>query len=314
MTHSGPVRWVVPALAAVLLSGAGAAILLTVAGRAPHCPTATTDSGIVVHGRRTPQKEYKDLRGGTIFDAHTARWDGTQRFPIVIWGGRGICISGGTVQGRWPPSTSWEIMHGTTALEVNAPHVTVEDLRVDGYGDSISLVRSSRDFTIRRVHLSDSRDDCIENDWHNGGTVEDSLLDGCYNAFSARGYSGQPHPHDGRGDVWRIVDTLVRLQPMQRPYEDEGLIPGTAGFFKWDEQGPKLSLHGDVFRADQPASVVGLAFPENKLADCSDNVMVWLGKGDYPAKLPSCFTLTRDVSVWRDAVARWKRDYGHPNP
>ena len=93
--------------------------------------------------------------------------------------------------------------------------------------------------------------------------------------------------------------------------DPRSLIPGTAGFFKWDPEGPKLSLHGNVFRADQPASTVGLAIPEDKLADCSGNIMVWLGRGDYPEKLPPCFTVTKDVRIWQAAVQRWKEEYGN---
>jgi hypothetical protein len=111
--------------------------------------------------------------------------------------------------------------------------------------------------------------------------------------------------------VWTIKNSLVRLQPMPRPYEDKGRIPGTAGFFKWDDHGPKLSLTGNVFRADQPANTVGLAIPAGKLTHCAHNVMVWLGRGPYPARLPSCFRVTKDVHVWNKAVQRWKK--GHPS-
>lgn len=46
------------------------------------------------------------------------------------------------------------------------------------------------------------------------------------------------------------------------------------------------------------------------LTACSNNVMVWLGPGDYPARLPACFTVTKDRSVWDRAVDAWKR--AHP--
>ena len=162
---------------------------------------------------------------------------------------------------------------------------------------------------MRGVHLSYSRDDCIENDWLSSGTVQDSLLDGCYNAFSSRTYGGQSGVSDGSDHLWTIENTLVRLQPMPRVYKDRGRIPGTAGFFKWDEHGPRLSLVNDVFRADQPADTVGLGIPQGRLATCSGNTMVWLGSGPYPARLPSCFTVTRDENVWNRAVAKWKQDH-----
>ena len=48
----------------------------------------------------------------------------------------------------------------------------------------------------------------------------------------------------------------------------------------------------------------------SSLTACSNNVMVWLGGGLYPAPLPACFTVTTDRAVWDDAVASWKLRHG----
>jgi len=48
----------------------------------------------------------------------------------------------------------------------------------------------------------------------------------------------------------------------------------------------------------------------SSLVGCSNNVMVWLGQGPYPAPLPACFTVTTDRSVWDAAVATWKLRHG----
>jgi hypothetical protein len=275
------------------------------------CHAAKSTPSVDLKGGAKPF-EHGDVPAGTVIDARKARWAGTDPYVVVIRpdAGSGVCLSGGDIQGDWPQDTSWDVMHGTGAVVISSPRATVEDLRVNGYGDSIRFVDQAQDFLVRRVHLSDSRDDCIENDWLHSGTIQDSLLE-CYNAFSARTYEDQEGVHDGSHNLMRIENSLVRLQPMPRPYNDQGLIPGTAGFFKWDPEGPKLSLQGNVFRADQPASTVGLAIPEDKLADCSGNIMVWLGRGDYPEKLPPCFTVTKDVRVWQAAVQRWEENYGN---
>jgi hypothetical protein len=49
-----------------------------------------------------------------------------------------------------------------------------------------------------------------------------------------------------------------------------------------------------------------MELPPGKLLDCSDNVVVWLGPGEFPARLPSCFKVTKDPAVWDEAVAAWK--------
>ncbi|HET6625975.1 MAG TPA: hypothetical protein VFG63_06260 [Nocardioidaceae bacterium] len=304
--RSARLVWGVSLGAALLVAATGVIVVRLDLGN-QSCLSGDTEPDVALTGLQRDEYDKTGLPAGTVVDARAARWVGREPYAIVMGGGVGLCLSSGTVRGRWPPRTSWQVMHGTGAVVVGAPDATVEDLRVDGYGDSLRLVEGAHDFVVRRVHLSDSRDDCIENDWLSSGVVEDSLLDGCYNAFSARTYDSQDGVDDGSDGIWTISDSLVRLQPMQRPYKDQGLIPGTAGFFKWDPRAPRLSLHDNVFRADQPASTVGLGIPEDKLADCSGNVMVWLGRGDYPEKLPSCFTVTKDVRVWDDAVARWLR-------
>ena len=291
--------------------GVGVAGSFRTAAPAQHtCQPPSKQQHRTVGGTRTWEYHHVDLSDGTVIDARTARWEGIDPYAVTIGGGSALCLAGGQIQGSWPADTSWKTMHGTAALILDgAPSATVEDLRVDGYGDSVRLIGDSGNFLLRRLHVSYSRDDCIENDWLSSGTVQDSLLDGCYNAFSARTYHGQSNVNGGDGNLWRIENTLVRLQPMPRVYKDRGRIPGTAGFFKWDKEGPRLSLVDDVFRADQPSDTVGLGIPEGKLANCEHNTMVWLGSGPFPAPLPSCFTVTRDVDVWNRAVARWKQDH-----
>jgi len=248
-----------------------------------------------------------NLDAQVTVDARRASWSGEVNYPIVLAGGRDLCVSGGRLTGTWKPSTSWEDMHGVGGIRVSNPDSTVEDSQVVDYGDAIRFAKGAQGFRVRRAYLSYIRDDCIENDWAYSGVVEDSFLDGCYNAFSARGYDSQDRSRDGSADLVTIQNSLVRLQPMEAVYKNRGRVPGHAGFFKWDAEAPRLELHGNVFRADQDANTVGLDLPLEKLGSCSGNIMVWLGAGPYPDPLPaSCFTLTTDPSVWDRAAAAWK--------
>ena len=159
------------------------------------------------------------------------------------------------------------------------------------------------------------RDDCVENDHLHGGLVDDSLFDGCYEAFSARPSDAIiASGFDGSRKLWTIQSSLVRLQPMPGPRGASADGLGTGAFFKWHNWNnpdaslsPKLALYNNVFMAErvgQPgASRMGI--PPEQLRGCANNVMVWLGPGDYPTALPSCFTVTKDRSVWDNAVADW---------
>ena len=277
-----------------------------------HCVGLPGRPVVTVSGKQgTEQLKERRLPSRTTIDARTASWTGEVNYPILVDGGRGACVVGATAKGTWPEETSWKTMHDVATMRLSNAASIVEDVRFHNYGDGIRLVDGAQDFLVRRAYLSYMRDDCIENDFANSGIIQDSLLDGCYNAFSSRQYDGMDRNRDGSGDVWLIRDSLVRLQPMKSVYKERGRVPGHAGFFKWDAEGPQLQLVDNVFRADQDANTVGLDIPLDKLRTCSGNIMVWLGEGPYPGTLPPCFTLTRDVSVWDAAVARWKAAHGY---
>lgn len=250
-------------------------------------------------------------------DARTATWVHVDDYPVVVEGGPDICFSGGTVRGDYPYSTDWATMHDTTGFTFRTTgKTTVENIRVHNYGDGISFSRGnpSYSFHIIGAHMTHIRDDCVQNDYMYSGLIEDSLFDGCYTAFSAQAHDSSPG-YDGSRNVWTIRYSLIRLEPMEKVYEDRGLIPGHGPFFKWnkdDHQSPQLALHNNVFRVDQPSnSSNGLGIPEGKLVSCSNNIVVWLGDGAYPDPLPRtfngkpCFTITTDKAVWDKAVQNW---------
>ena len=267
------------------------------------------------------------VRVDAVSASWTANWPVQDSFnyPVLLHGGPDICFSGGVIQGNYPdqissdPNATWEYMHGTSAMKVSGENSIIENIRIDNYGDGIGFESNTRNFAIKGTYLSKIRDDCLENDWLNSGLIEDSLFDGCYSAFSARTYSGQNPPADGTNNILTINNSLIRLQASWGVYKNRGLIPGHDGFFKWDSLGisPKISLHNNIFRADQLSNNVGLGIPSGKLIDCSKNVMVWLGSGNYPDPLPTafngqpCFTLTTDISVWDKAVTDWKSRHGY---
>jgi len=184
--------------------------------------------------------------------------------------------------------------------------VTIDGARVDNVEDGIRPIAGP--FTIRNTWLSYIRDDCVENDHVQPGLIEDSLFDGCYMAIAER-----PSPsiaadgYDGHNDLLTIRRTLIRLEGMPGPRGGAATDLGHAQFFKWDPLATKLALHDNVFMAEDVGNSGSdaMGIPD-ALADCSNNVMVWLGTGPYPASLPSCFTVTTDRRVWDAAVADWK--------
>ncbi len=295
----------------------------TLEARTPTAISCTTSGSIMtISGNRTKpfDTRKKPLHAYTKVDATTAQWIGVSAYPINWAGGPGMCWTGGYVQNDptiYTDSTPWSIWSTSAAFISYGVNQTIENLRLDHVGDAINIQLQNGAqtyFTVRGVYVSEAHDDCLENNWLQGGLTDDSLFDGCYEAFSARPAKRDVGGIDGRNNIWTIQNSLVRLQDMIGVAS--GPSPGNAGFFKWDfssyNSGPKLKLYNNVFRLDL-ASFIGQEYAPlpDKLLDCSNNTVVWLGSGDYPVPLPRCFTLTRDKSVWDNAVANWKAKHGY---
>jgi hypothetical protein len=202
-------------------------------------------------------------------------------------------------------------MHDTYAAMIRGgTNYLLSEIRIHNYGDGVFIgSEANQGFVIRGAYLSQIRDDAFSNDYGNPGLIEDCLIDGTY-----VGFSDQKYTTFSADAVWEIRDTLVRLQSYEQTY----LLgkPGHGWFWKWDADGMKLSLHGNMFFAEEnsihgshrlwPEKVVSCKKPDGS----PDNIIVWGGAGPYPRPEEletGCFTLTTDRRVWDDAVSNWKR-------
>jgi hypothetical protein len=214
-----------------------------------------------------------------------------------------VCWHGGTVTGPYSTSTSWSIYHSSAGLFMAGPGLKVEDVTVGNYGDAIRIEDSTDNWTLRRFHVTTAHDDCVEDDRLYGGLIDDALFEGCYVFLSERAGGGVDIPVDGRNKTVTIQNTLVYLKPMPTVYK--GTPPGTGPLFKWSDLGSKLVITNTIFRVDQKPNHGDLSIPPG-LGSCSNNWIVWLGSGPYPASVPACFKVTTNKSVWDQAVAGWK--------
>ncbi len=293
----------------VVITTAGLGSFASGAGAVGPCsPTPTT----VLTG---PQTEFNGpLAANSRVDATGATWTGTTSYPVYFDSGDDACWSGGSVSGTFGVGTSWDTFHGNTGIGFRGARFSLDRPRVFNYGDGIRARTGSSDFLIKNAYLAYIHDDCVENDDLLVGAVEDSYLDGCYVAFSARRTSGTTF--DGRFNTWSIRNSLVRLQAMPTVYS--GSAAGHGGFFKWDENAPvspKLSLTNSIFRADQATNHGNLNLPAGYPVTCSGNTVVWLGAGPFPGAASWTATcpdtvITTDRSVWDAAARIW--DIAHP--
>jgi hypothetical protein len=241
----------------------------------------------------------------------------SNKYPISLSGGDGVIVSGGSVLGQYDRALTWDDMHNlnNAGVAFSNANLTIDGVHIDNVTDAIRP-QSGGTFTVRNVWGSYIRDDCIENDHLQDGLVEDTLFDGCYEGFSARPSQAIiDSGYDGRGKVWTIRNTLVRLQPTPDPAQGTADGLGTNTFFKWhnwnnpaNSLSPKLALHNNVFMAERVGLAGGtrMGIPPGQIESCSNNVIVWLGPGSFPGVLPpGCFTVTTNRAVWDAAVADW---------
>ena len=258
----------------------------------------------------------------TVIDAHTATWSGgsgTEPWPITIGGPGPVCLYGGTFKGAWDdsdPAVTWEDpYHHSGGITIRAPHLLVEGLRIDNQGDGVNVDVTGTDFDLRAIHLSNIHDDCIQDDFLNSGIIEDSFLESCYVGFSAAWYTAPSGT--GAGNTLEIDNTLEHSS-CSVPYYPRASSCYGLWFKGWYDTGtgPNLVLKNDIFRFDQVSGQLAFAgdasytLPANsKTLGCSNNIIVWTGPGNFPFPLPSCFKVTKDLSVWNNAVATWKANH-----
>ena len=272
-------------------------------------PCTRANPTITLSGVHTAAFTNTSLNQNTTIDAADARFVTAANIAISVGGGQGICFLGGHIMGSEPPATPYNTMHLTYGLVARASSFRLEELLVFDYGDGASMdAQGDADWTVRNAYFKFIRDDCVENDFLNSGTIENSLFDGCFEGFSSRAYTTAL---DGSNNLVVVKSSLFRLQDMDQGYSK----PGHGGFFKWDARAPMIALYNNVYRVDSPIVENDVLIPPaNKLKTCSGNVMIWLGAGPFPETLPSCYTLlTGDVGLdyWNRAVAAWKASHPH---
>jgi hypothetical protein len=266
---------------------------------------------------------------GSAVNATGASWAIAEPYPVNFESvaSNNICFVGGSITSLNGAGTAWSVWHGTAGMVVKRPDFQLISTRFHNVGDGVRWARgSSTDWAMRGVRMQGAHDDCVENDTMHSGLIDDSLFDGCFVFYSARGANGSLD--DGSDNIVTITDSLVRLEPMTFPDRNGGQ-PGHGPLLKLSAsptygRSPQMVIKNTIIRFDQaPSEGAHLNIPAfdhdtnpatpgiSYLSSCENNTIVWLGDGPFPGEaFPSCFTVTTDPAVWDDAVAQWEA--AHP--
>jgi hypothetical protein len=251
----------------------------------------------------------------------------TTRYAITIanpgagWTSSRMCLLGGTVLSSVDRGRNWEDLENNyngdgLDIGIESDWAVVDGLRIDNTFDGIAAQGPSKaELIVRNVHLSDIRDDCIENDDQPKSlTVQDSLLDGCFTGISER--PGAETNDLQAGATTTLDGVLLHVKPQAFGTDcrhPEACADGKAAFglFKWSTAATsRVIIRNSVLRVDR-YSAYGpseMSFPPGTTAE--NSILVWLGPGLYPAPLPPGLEMTTDVTVWERARAQWLCRHG----
>ena len=279
---------------------------------------------------------------GKVFDARQAdflnkdvKWG-----MITIEGSRddtGMCWVGGFVYSNKPWDASWanhKDLDGSTrnsaAINCASDDVIISGLHYFNVHDGVRT-NDAFNWVVENIWGEYIRDDCIENDHLHSGRIYDCLFDGCYTGISTRPPKDD-HGSNGAGQLVELDRVLLRLQAMPypykweikkgiigadgKPYDGSGIPYGHGSFFKITDvdRNPHFSIKNCVFLADQLTEASNLDFPPEDLIDvCENNIIIWLGPGPYPGKLPTNkfpggFNIVIDQQgrdLWQEKVRDW---------
>src|SRR5438309_9587880 len=173
-----------------------------------------TGPAMTLTGRQASAFKDTTLAPSTKVDASTAQFATAALETIYLAGGADICWSGGEVIGRYPPSTAWDTMHDSYGMIAHQPSFQLENYRAFNQGKGVSYDGAEdTDWSVRGIYVKYNRDDCVENDFLNSGTIDDSFFDGCYSGVSAQ-RNAASMDQAGHDNLVTMKNSLIPMQTM----------------------------------------------------------------------------------------------------
>lgn len=225
-------------------------------------------------------------------------------------------LLGGTYDVAADLTSDWSAVKGLAGVALRySPDVIVRDAHVATSGDAVSFGEDTPDWSLRDTYIGMALDDAIENDYLENGLIDSVLVDHAFHFLSARSGSDRIGETYTNGVV-TVRNSLIRLAPSPAPDGDQkigGLWKMQKTKYTGEGTGNQLALHDNIILVEAGAEYNrpeldpsdNDEYRQDALLEASGNVIVWLGEGEYPARIPPGFTVTTDRSVWDDARDAW---------
>ena len=261
------------------------------------------------------------LASGTIIDAETATWihdndssDGKSNFyPVVVEKSSNVVIDGGTINGNFDMKSDWEDIYSngnSAALRTEyTPNVVIRDWRITNTWDAIRVSTGSQNFLIEDVWVTNARDDAVENDKLNSGSIRDSLFDGVLSGISLDPSSSSPV--DGHNETVTIDGVLLRLKPFLIEGEvthGSPIKPDSAKGATWT---PDLHITNTIFAIEDVDhnGYNRLTNAWKNMTESKGNVYLNLSDKPLPADYPAPPGGWGEASGWTLLQGKAARDY-----
>lgn len=298
-------------------------------------PTEDGSNGITLSG--ITDKKYSVVApNNTLFDA--TNWMSTAIGPSLFGtasraadiygsnnsgGGSNITWRGGVIAGSIPPAWSWRKTHdfgGGGFFIHNAGPIEWQYVRIHNVEDGIKLRETPEYSNTGRWMFRDSyftaiRDDAIDNDRFEPGTVQDCLFDGVYVFMSEQDENvGRNTPIGSREH-----NTIYVRRVYVRLYGTNG-ADGPGKWFKWQGNVPhhRLEVSDSVFAIGSTPRLgwsMETIPPEVNWVG-NNNFILWLGElGAYGGPKPEEVTFLEGAAArdkWISVRNKWLNDHGLP--
>ncbi len=232
---------------------------------------------------------------GTAIDATNADWHiaANETVPAInIYDSKGIVFDGGEIWGEISQTGEWSTIynHMATGFRVsNSPNTTIRNFHIDGTWDGIRFIPddllnvangNSHGWLIEDVRMTNIRDDAIENDFAQTGTLRDSLLDGVFSAF------GTVNDQSSHG-VLTVDDSII----IMKDYLKDGvMVHGSPFKFNTEhpENNPDLQIFNSIIAVQDPThnGMARLKEAWANLTESSGNYYLNLSDTPFPSNYP----------------------------
>ena len=233
-------------------------------------------------------EQFRYSGDANIIDATGARFtvanmgDQINRYPFLVEDlPDGAQLKGGVIDGELSLTMDWVDLYVNSAavLVRDTPKVEVTDWTIDRAWDGIRISWSSDDFVISGAYMTQIRDDAIESDDGNSGTIRDCFFDGVFSSISLAD-EGTP---DSSHKIVTIDNVLVRMETYDYKGRDTHCSP-----IKLEETSPSLQIYNSVFAISDlnhiRQSKTQLIW--DKTVDAADNYYLNLSGEPFPADYP----------------------------